>query len=54
MNDLRHSVVIKGNVYGPEVTDHGGMMVVQFGQRLVTLSKQESHHSLTGAHVVDA
>jgi len=54
MDGLRHIVVTKGNTYGPGTTDHGGRMVVQLGERPVTLSKRESHLSLIAAHVVNA
>lgn len=59
MNDLRHSLVTEGNLYGPDVTDDGGRMAVQEGERpvrqrkLLALNKQESCPLLRGVHIVD-
>lgn len=33
MNDLRHSLVTEGNLYGSNVRDDGGRMAVQEGER---------------------
>lgn len=47
MNHPKHNLVSKGNMYGPDMTDRAGRVVLQLEDRLVTgADKSPIFHSL--------